>query len=192
MPIHSTNTHLVTALFEDLRSARRVVQDLRRSGIPDRDISIISSGDHYSETDYRTIDGNYFVDDDSHTEEGAEVGAAVGGVGGFVVGLTTVTIPGVGPVLALGNILASTITGAAVGGLAGGIIGLLIDLGVPEERAHLYQEGIRHGHVLVAAQSSPDDISRIKEVFGEHRPVDLHNRSESWEKETVSKAGSRR
>ena len=179
MSIHSTNTHLVTAMFEDLAAARRVVHDLRRQGIPDQDLSIVSSGERYSQQDYEAIDGSYAVTDDSSTEDGAEIGAAVGGVGGFVVGLTTATIPGVGPVLAIGSILASTLAGAAVGGLTGGLIGMLVDLGVPEERAHLYEEGIRRGQVLVAAQSATEDISMIKATFAEHRPVDLTEQPEA-------------
>jgi hypothetical protein len=82
-------------------------------------------------------------------------GGALGGLAGLLIGIGAITIPGIGPVVAagpLGTALASTLVGAGIGAATGGIIGALVDAGVPEEEARLYQTGVERGGVLVTAR----------------------------------------
>jgi hypothetical protein len=178
MPIHTTKDRVVTAMFENLNQARRTAQDLRQGGVPDDDISLLSSAKHYSEDDYRKIDRAYVNDELTATGAGAGTGAAVGGVGGFIIGLSSIALPGIGPVLAVGNLLAATLAGIAAGGVTGGLIGALVDLGIPKERARLYDLGIREGYVLVATRASSPDVSDITDIYAKHGPIKIRERIE--------------
>jgi stress response protein YsnF len=110
---------------------------------------------------------------------GAGVGAAVGGLGGLLVGLAALAIPGVGPVLAAGP-LAAALAGAGIGAVAGGLIGALTDAGVPEEQAGLYAEGVRRGGTLVTVSAADGEADRIVDILERHNPVDIDRRAASW------------
>src|SRR5205085_5078419 len=86
---------------------------------------------------------------------GAGIGAGIGGAAGLLAGLGLLAIPGVGPVVAAGWLVATAAgaaTGAVVGGAAGGLVGSLTGAGVPENDAHFYAEGVRRGGTLVTAR----------------------------------------
>jgi hypothetical protein len=104
----------------------------------------------------------------------------LGGVGGLLVGLGVLAIPGIGPVLAAGP-LATTLLGAGVGAAAGGLIGSLIDLGIPEEEAKYYAEGLRRGGAVVTVHTSDEMmISRITDILENHGVVNIDRRVEEW------------
>src|SRR5207237_7831177 len=93
--------------------------------------------------------------------EGAAVGGvAGGGIGALLAGLAAsgIAVPGL-PIIAMGT-LAAALTGAATGGTIGGLIGGLIGHGIPEERARMYERGIREGGIVmgVNARSRQDDV----------------------------------
>jgi len=93
----------------------------------------------------------------------AATGATLGGIGGLLVGLGVLAVPGIGPILAAGP-LAGAIGGLLAGGAAGGVIGGLSSIGVPEEYARDYAAHIEQGHTLVSVrtdQVSCDAIERI-------------------------------
>jgi hypothetical protein len=96
---------------------------------------------------------------------GAGAGAVVGGALGLLAGIGSLAIPGVGPFIAAGPIMAA-LSGAAVGGTVGGLTGALIGAGVPEYEAKVYEGKIRKGNYLVAVNSEDGDrVSRAKEIF---------------------------
>lgn len=162
----------VIGLFDSLHDAQRVVQELVDSGFQNEDISLIlREGDQYitERGDERT----------SGAAMGAGAGAAVGGMGGLLVGLSALAIPGVGPVIAAGP-LATTLAGAALGAAAGGILGALTDLGVPEEEAHYYAEGVRRGGALVSVETDDYMANRAAEIMGHYGAVDLDTRVKDW------------
>lgn len=138
----------ITGLFDTYNEAEAAVSNLEAAGIPSNDISIVSNNG----------DGRR-KDDESNAAEGAGtgagIGAGIGGAGGLLTGLGLMAIPGVGPVVAAGWLVATAAgaaAGAIVGGAAGGIIGALTDSGVSERDAHVYAEGIRRGGTLVTAR----------------------------------------
>lgn len=101
--------------------------------------------------------------------EGAATGAASGGVAGGVIGLLAgigaLAIPGVGPLIAAGPIMAA-LSGAAVGATAGGIAGGLVGLGIPELEAKRYEERLRKGNYIIAVHVADDtERDRAKEIF---------------------------
>ncbi len=141
--------------------AEQIVERLQASGFPSQEISILlpdTEGKH----DIAHVKA-------TKAPEGATTGAATGGVAGGVIGLLAgigaLAIPGVGPLIAAGPIMAA-LSGAAIGGTAGGVVGGLIGLGIPEIEAKRYEEKIKAGNYLIAVHAANDDQEdRAKEIF---------------------------
>lgn len=157
----------VTGLFDDYTDASSAVSALEASGVPSRDISIVSNNAddrHSSESGAATGAGS-----------GAGVGAVVGGAGGLLTGLGIMAIPGVGPVVAAGWLAATAVgavAGAVAGGAAGGLIGALTGSGVSEEDANLYAEGVRRGGTLVTAKVEDGLVPEAEAILKRSNWVD--------------------
>lgn len=173
MSILTTHKNLVSALFNDLRSAREVVADLRRAGVPGREIVVLADEASRSTRNLAEVQGPFLEQEDSPVEDGAEVGAAVGGVGGFLAGFATITLPGAGPLLVLGSALITAIAGMSVGALAGGTIGLLVQLGYQEDVAKKIEERLDRGQVLVAAQADSVEQQTVRDIMLRHQPNEI-------------------
>ena len=110
---------------------------------------------------------------------GASSGAVLGGALGWLAGIGALAIPGLGPFIAAGPILAA-LSGAAVGGTVGGITGGLVGLGIPEFEAKKYEGKLREGNVLIAVHSeNHDQVKRAKQIFEESDARDISTSSES-------------
>ncbi|MGL5941840.1 MAG: hypothetical protein ACRC2S_15980 [Waterburya sp.] len=99
---------------------------------------------------------------------GATSGAILGGIGGLLIGLGTLAIPGVGPIIVAGEAattIATTLAGAGIGAAAGGIVGGLVGLGIPEDKAKIYSDRVSSGSYLVMVNGSDDDINRAEEIL---------------------------
>ena len=162
-------TQTITALYDTYDSAVSAVNALETSGIPHSDISIVSNN----------VDSRYNKDRSTNAAEdagkGAGIGAAIGGVGGLLTGLGLLAIPGVGPVVAAGWLVATAAgaaTGAVVGSAAGGLVGSLTGAGVPERDAHFYAEGVRRGGTLVTARVDDARASTAREILQRYKAVD--------------------
>jgi len=96
---------------------------------------------------------------------GASTGAVIGGALGWIVGIGALAIPGVGPFIAAGPIMAA-LGGAAVGAGAGGIAGGLIGLGIPEIEAKRYEGKVKAGNLLLSVHTeNSEEITRAKDIF---------------------------
>lgn len=96
---------------------------------------------------------------------GVSAGGVVGGALGWIAGIGALAIPGVGPFIAAGPILAA-LSGAAVGAAVGGIAGGLIGLGIPELEAKRYEGKVKAGNILISVHTeNADEIKRAKEIF---------------------------
>lgn len=180
----------VVAIYDDFQMANNSVRELVDNGVPRDNISIIANntrGEYGSTT--RSMDqetGKVADETGAGAGVGAGIGAAIGGIGGLLVGLGALTIPGIGPVIAAGPLAValSTLTGAGVGavtgGVTGGLLGALIGLGVPEQEAEYYAEGVRRGGVLVTVQVNDNDTDMIMDVLNRHDPVDINERATTW------------
>jgi len=138
----------VVGTYDTDREAIASIENLKHLGFTADEISIISKDPDQSE---------YVVEQtETHATEGAATGAAtgglIGGFGGILTGIGALAIPGVGPIIAAGPIVAG-ITGAAAGAGIGGLAGALIGMGIPEEEAHRYNEHFKHGKILVLIDS---------------------------------------
>src|SRR5688500_10843680 len=96
---------------------------------------------------------------------GAGTGAVAGGVLGWLAGIGAIAIPGVGPFIAAGPIMAA-LAGAGVGGAVGGLTGALVGAGIPEYEAKRYEGKIKEGNVRISVHAEDsDDEKRAKEII---------------------------
>jgi len=104
---------------------------------------------------------------------GASAGAVLGGALGWLAGIGSLAIPGLGPLIAAGPLLA-TLSGLAVGGTLGGLSGALIGLGIPEYEAQQYEGRLREGNILISVHADDgDEVARIRGIFSEERAEDI-------------------
>jgi hypothetical protein len=119
------------------------------------------------------------VDDASGAAAGAVTGGVVGGAAGLAASLMGLAIPGIGPIIAAGPIVA-TLTGAGVGAVAGGLIGGLTDMGVSRSDAEYYAESVRRGGALVTVRADDSRAEGAAEIMREHGAIDIERRAEQW------------
>ena len=151
-------TTTVTGLFDNRIDASDAVSELKAAGVPVADISIVTNkvdGQAAQRDVADSTDDNSMVG--TGTTDGAAIGGVLGGGAGLLVGLSALTIPGVGPVLGVGWLITTAI-GAAVGASGGGIIGALIGAGVSNDDAKVYVEKIRGGGTLVSVRVPDEDV----------------------------------
>ena len=104
---------------------------------------------------------------------GASTGGVIGGTLGWLAGLGALAIPGIGPLIAAGPILAA-LSGAAVGAAAGGITGALVGMGIPELEAKRYEGKVKAGNLLISVHTdNSDEIKSAKDIFSSAGAQDI-------------------
>jgi hypothetical protein len=166
----------ITGLFDNPQQAARAVAQLEAEGIPQGDISIVSSNVDDSWSSY-TTDADSTA---SGAETGGSLGAILGGGAGLLAGLGMLAIPGLGPVVAAGW-LAATAVGAVAGGAAGGLVGALLGAGVEPEHAHVYAEGVRRGGSLVTVRVDDAVAPNARSILKAAGAVDPNARRTAYE-----------
>jgi uncharacterized protein (TIGR02271 family) len=171
-------TKIAVGLFDNFEHARMAVEELVQAGFNRENISLIANSS--------TGEVRQYISDEEKGEEigegalgGAGIGAVVGGLGGLLVGLGALAIPGIGPVLAAGPLI-TALAGAGIGAAAGGLLGALAKAGIPSDEAELYAEGVRRGGTLVTVNAADDMADRAVDILNHHNPVDVEKRSEEW------------
>ncbi len=134
----------VIGSYDTEAEAIAVIEDLKRQGYSSDDISVMSK---------HTENAEIIADETgTHAADGAATGAAtgglLGGLGGVLAGVGALAIPGIGPIIAAGPIVAG-ITGAAAGAGVGGLAGALIGMGIPEEEATRYNTYFNEGKIII-------------------------------------------
>jgi hypothetical protein len=167
------------ALYDDLTMAQHVLNDLVRAGVPRENISLIAND---AAGDYRRI-----ATPAEHVGpgEGAATGATFGALTGLVVALGALVIPGIGPVIAAGPLVAGltgALTGAVAGAATGGLVGGLLSLDVPPAEAGRYAEGVRRGGTLVAVRAPREQAALVEHILDRHNPADIDERAQYWRK----------
>ena len=154
MNANKTDDELVTAIgvFPGYAEAGRAVEALRAAGFRDDHIGVVGPHDRD-----RLPERSGLPNDPTHTqwEEGAEIGAAAGGLAGLGFGAAVVAglITPIGPVLA-GGALAALLAGTASGAAIGAFIGAFAGMGVSEEDARWYASEVQAGRVVVTVRGS--------------------------------------
>lgn len=151
--MENNNRHLVTGMFRDKDSADRAYSSLQSKGYNNGEVNLIMSDDtrkrHFANEVKKTELGTKAM-------EGAGTGSAIGGTVGAIAGAiaaigTSLLIPVLGLVIA--GPIAAAAAGAGAGGLTGGIIGALVGSGIPEERAVLYEKGVKDGNIVMGVHA---------------------------------------
>jgi hypothetical protein len=113
------------------------------------------------------------------TTAGATSGAVIGGALGWLVGIGALAIPGLGPFIAAGPIMAA-LAGVGVGGAVGGLTGALVGLGIPEYEAKRYEGRLQKGGILISIHcETSEEIDRAKDVLKRTGAEDISTTSES-------------
>jgi hypothetical protein len=169
-------TRTITDLFDRYDDAAQAVYDLEAVGIPARDISLVANN----------IDGSAKSVATTQAGAGAGTGAAVGGIAGgaagVLAGLGMLAIPGVGPVVAAGWLVAAAAgatAGATVGAAAGSLTGTFIAAGVSREDADFYAEGVRRGGTVVTVKAAKKHVAAAEQILG-RRAVNSAERGKSY------------
>jgi uncharacterized protein YcfJ len=165
----------VVGITHTTAQAENVVDALKAVGFATSEISVLLPDKQGTK--------DFAHDNSTKAPEGAVTGASTGGVVGGVIGLLagigSLAIPGLGPLIAAGPIMA-TLSGAAVGATVGGVSGALIGMGIPEYEAKMYEGKVRDGNILLAAHSENKDLlKRAEELMKEHQVSDVHRVGEA-------------
>jgi hypothetical protein len=151
----------VFGIYPSYMSVDNAVDAFRAAGFRNDDISVLfpeSSGskDFAHEKNTKAPEG---------ASTGAGTGIVVGGAMGWLVGIGALAIPGLGPFIAAGPIMAA-LAGAGVGGTVGGITGALIGMGIPEYEAKRYEGRVKDGGILLSVHSDNSEwTKRAKEIL---------------------------
>jgi hypothetical protein len=156
-------------LFYSQDEAEAALRALKKGNFDMNRVNVIAKNANQV-TDSENVDVGY--NEGNNAAEGAGAGATsgavLGGIGGLLLGLGTLAIPGVGPIIVAGEAattIATTLAGAGIGAAAGGIVGGLVGLGIPEEKAKIYSDRVSSGSYLVMVNGSDDDIRRAEEIL---------------------------
>lgn len=163
----------VFCITKTTESAGVIIRRLKDAGFGDNDISVLLP-DKSGTRDFAH---------EQHTKapEGATTGASAGGVLGGTVGLLAglgaLAIPGLGPFIAAGPLLA-TLSGAALGAAVGGLTGALIGMGIPEFEAKRYEGKVSAGNVLISVLAADSDRERAaRSIFEQAGAEDISSAS---------------
>src|SRR5690606_31079058 len=127
----------IVGYYDTEAEAIDAIEDLKRQGYRTEDISVISKSQSDVDTISDETGANVAEGAATGAATGAAAGGALGGIGGVLAGLGALVIPGIGPIVGAGPIVAG-ITGAAAGAGVGGLTGALIGMGIPEDEANRY------------------------------------------------------
>ena len=178
-----------TSVFGICRSVSQLeqtVDELKRAGYRSDDISVLfpdteSTRDFAHEKHTKAPEG---------AAAGAGTGLVVGGTLGWLVGIGALAIPGLGPFIAAGPIMAA-LAGAGVGGTVGGITGALVGMGIPEYEAKRYEGMVKGGGILLSVHSDNSDwTKKAKEILERCQLSDISSTGEA-SADTKSPVGNR-
>jgi hypothetical protein len=159
----------IVGIVDTSAQADSIIVELQRLGFANEQISIL-----YPDKAAR---GDVIHKKETKAPEGTVIGGAslgaIGGTLGLLIGLGALVIPGLGPFVAAGPLMAA-LSGAAVGGVVGGVAGALIGMGIPEVEAKFYEGKLRSGNFLVAIHTeSSDEAKRARDVFKRFKAYDI-------------------
>jgi hypothetical protein len=159
----------VIGIVETHVQAEEIVGDLQASGVPASQISVLfpdkqGTKDFAHEHNTKAPEGAI---------AGVGAGGAIGGTIGLLAGIGALAIPGVGPLIAAGPLMAA-LSGAAAGAAVGGVAGALVGLGIPEIEAKTYEGKIHGGNILIAVHTEDGEHQkRAKLSFEKYKAHDI-------------------
>ncbi len=150
----------VFGIYPSETEAERAVDTLIAAGFPSSTISVLlpdtrSTKEFAHHKDTKAPEG---------TTVGATTGGVIGGTLGVLAGVGALAIPGIGPFIAAGPIMAG-LAGLGVGGAVGGLVGALVGMGIPEYEAKRYEGRVKDGGTLLSVHAdTSEQITRAKDI----------------------------
>lgn len=164
----------VIGIFNSPVQAERCLDRLRALNFVPGDISVLVP----DKEGYRDFIHEKATKAPEGATTGATTGGVLGGIAGWLVGIGSLAIPGIGPFVAAGPIMAA-LGGAAIGAAAGGLAGGLIGLGIPEYEAKQYEAKIRSGGILISVHcEDTQEVYQATEVMRECGATDISSTGE--------------
>jgi hypothetical protein len=169
------NKTAVFGIYQNEKQAERTVDDLLDAEFSNDDISVLLP--HLRGTkDFAHDKGTKAPEG---VAAGVTTGGLVGGTLGLLAGIGVLAIPGVGPLIAAGPIMAA-LAGLGAGGAVGGVIGALVGMGIPEYEAKRYEGHIKAGGVLLSVHcGTSEKIARAKDLLKHTGAQDIASSSEA-------------
>ena len=162
-------------IYRDEASVRNAVETLEREGFRTTDISVLFP-ENQGTKDFAHEKGTKAPEG---AATGAGSGAVVGGALGWLAGVGAIAIPGVGPFLAAGPIMAA-LAGAGLGGATGGLVGALVGAGIPEFEAKRYEGRIKEGGILLSVHCDNSEwTSKAKDILERTGAEDVSSTGEA-------------
>src|ERR1700691_2975678 len=171
----SSKNTAVFGIYKSAEFAERAVDSLIAAGYDSAAISVLlpdsaSTKEFAHEKDTKAPEG---------TTAGVTTGGVIGGTLGVLAGIGALAIPGVGPLIAAGPIMAG-LAGLGVGGAVGGLVGALVGMGIPEDEAKRYEGHIKAGGVLLSVHCDTSDrITRAKDLLKHTGAQDISSSGEA-------------
>src|SRR6476660_2799481 len=165
----------VFGIYPNRTSVESAVDAFKAAGFRNSDISVLfpenaGTKDFAHEKSTKAPEG---------ATTGAGTGAVLGGGLGWLVGIGALAIPGLGPFIAAGPIMAA-LAGAGVGGAVGGLTGALVGMGIPEYEAKRYEGRVKDGGILLSVHSdSSEETKRAKEILQQTGAQDISSTGET-------------
>jgi hypothetical protein len=161
-------------IYKDRATAETAVDRLLAGGFSNQDVSVLMS-DNSGSKDFATEKNTKAPEG---TTTGAGVGGVVGGTLGLLAGIGALAIPGVGPLIAAGPIMAG-LAGLGIGGAVGGLVGALVGMGIPEYEAKRYEGRVKDGGILLSVHcNTSEEISKAKDILKETGAEDIASSGE--------------
>src|SRR3954470_23221351 len=165
----------VFGIYRDRATAENAVDTLRQDGFRNTDISVlfpdnVGTKDFAHEKNTKAPEG---------TATGATTGAIIGGGLGWLAGIGALAIPGLGPFIAAGPIMAA-LAGVGAGGAIGGVTGALIGMGIPEYEAKRYEGRVKEGGILLSVHCDDSNwTKKAKDILVRTSATDVSSTGEA-------------
>jgi hypothetical protein len=151
----------VFGIAKNESQAVMIADSLKAAGFSENDVSVLLP----DKTGTRDFAHEQHTKAPEGAATGASTGAVLGGALGWMVGIGSLAIPGLGPFIAAGPIMAA-LAGAAGGAAAGGLTGALIGMGIPEYEAKRYEGKVKDGNILLSVHTEDnDERDRAKKIL---------------------------
>lgn len=166
----------VFGIYHTRDQAERGVDDLLTAKFSNDDVSVLLPDNDRGTRDFAHEKNTKAPEG---TAAGVTTGGAIGGTLGLLAGFGALAIPGVGPLIAAGPIMAA-LAGLGVGGTVGGIIGALVGMGIPEYEAKRYEGRIKEGGVLLSVHcDTPGQVASAKDLLKQTGAQDISSTGEA-------------
>ena len=176
----------VFGIYSTRSAVENATDALVKAGFPTSDISVLLPQSMGGPKDMGTEKATKAPEG---TAAGVATGGVIGGTLGVLAGIGLLAIPGLGPFIAAGPIMAG-LAGLGVGGAVGGVTGALIGMGIPEFEAKRYEERLQKGGILLSVHcSTSDEVKRAKEVVERSGAEDVSSTGEA-SKDSAKKAAA--